>query len=111
MHDRLMAGRGQQTPKGRHVAHAERVDHRQLASRRDLHQAQLRPVGVFGDELRIESNIGRGADRITKLDEISIGGDQFVRHRYSVRTAWAVCKFQRNSHDSSKKIGSKIAKL
>ena len=56
MHDRLVVAVDDRLPERPHVVHDHRVDHRQMLGRADLDQAEFGPIGILGDEFRVQRN-------------------------------------------------------
>ena len=51
------------------IAHAQRIDAGDGARRAELDQAQLREIGALAHELRVQREVGRGAQRLAQLGQ------------------------------------------
>ena len=81
MHDRLVPGRGQQLPRTACTSRIGlRIDHGQAVAGGHLDQAQLGPIGVLGDELRVEGDRRRVGQFAAELPQLAIGRDVIVMH-------------------------------
>ena len=56
VNNRLLAGRRQQVPEGRHVVERQWIDDRQMTARRDLDQTELGAISIFRNEFGIKSD-------------------------------------------------------
>ena len=56
MHDGLVVAIDDRLPERPNVVHDHRVDHRQTLGRADLDQAEFGPIGILGDEFRVQRN-------------------------------------------------------
>ena len=58
VYDGLVLAGDDRLPERPHVVYDHGVDHRQTLGRADLDQAEFGPVGMLGDELRVQRNPG-----------------------------------------------------
>ncbi len=67
MHDGLVVAIDDHLPKRPNVMHDHHVDHRQMPGRTDLDQAEFGPIGILGDEFRVQRNPRTRGKLLAKL--------------------------------------------
>ena len=67
MHDGLVVAIDDRLPERPNVVHDHRVDHRQTLGRADLDQAEFGPIGILGDEFRVQRNPRTRGELLAKL--------------------------------------------
>ena len=80
VHDGLVVAGDNRLPERPHVVHDHRVDHRQTLRRADLDQAKFGPIGMLGDEFRVQRNPRTRGELLAKLAQLGVRRDALVIH-------------------------------
>ena len=79
MHHRRAARFGQEPPERLEVVGLERVDDSEDTRCGHLHEAELAAVGVLGDKLRVEAEMGVLGEPVSEVSDLQVGGDDLER--------------------------------